>query len=206
MEATVKKVTEKKLTTQRMVIYAFMGALSFGLMMIHLPFKYLGFLELEFSDIPAIVCGFAYGPVAAVIIEVIKNVLKILINTTTGGVGELANLIVSIAYVVPCSILFRRLKQKNETVRNIIAGLAGTVSLIAMGVVINYYVTVPLYAKLFGGMEAVVGACAATIPAIQGVGTVVILGITPFNLVKGIIISIVSILVYKSVKGILAKF
>lgn len=198
--------TKKKLTTQRMVIYAFMGALSFGLMMIHLPFKYLGFLELEFSDIPAIVCGFAYGPVAAVIIEFIKNVLKVLINTTTGGVGELANFIVSIGYVVPCAILFRGLKKNNETVRNIIAGLIGTLSMAAVGIVINYFITVPLYAKLFGGMEAVVGVCSKTIPAIKGVGTVVILGITPFNLVKGIIISIVGILVYKSIKGILAKF
>ncbi len=205
METTMK-ATSRKLSTQRMVIYAFMGALSFGLMMIHLPFKYLGFLELEFSDIPAIVCGFAYGPAAAVIIEVIKNVLKVLINTTTGGVGELANMIVSIAYVVPCSMLYRRMKKHNDLARNIFAGMVGTLGMMLAGIVINYFVTVPLYAKLFGGMEAVVGACAGTIPAIQGIGTVVILGITPFNLVKGIIISIVGILVYKSVKGILAKF
>lgn len=198
MEESMK---ERKIDTRKLVMYGFMGALAYVLMLIHLPFKYLGFLELEFSDIPAIVVSFAYGPVGGVVVEVIKNAIKALTASTTGGVGELANLFVSIAYVVPSALIFRKWKGK-EMGRNVIAGLAGTGCMMAMGIVINYFVTVPLYAKLFGGMEAVIGACAATVPAINSVATVVVLGITPFNLVKGIIISIVGILVYQSTKQI----
>lgn len=190
--------------TRKLVIYGFMGALAYVLMLIHLPFKYLGFLEIEFSDIPAIVIGFAYGPVGGVIVEVIKNAIKAITASTTGGVGELSNLIVSIAYIVPSSIVFRRLKDKGM-LRNILAGLSGVIGISLMGIIINYYVTVPLYAKLFGGMDAVIGVCSATVPAIDSMAKVVILGITPFNIVKGVIISIVGILVYKSMRKLIIK-
>lgn len=191
----------QSIKTKKLVIYGFMGALSFVLMLFPLPFKYLGFLELDFSDIPAIVIGFIYGPVGAVIVELIKNVIKAITASSTGGVGEMANLAVSIGYVVPCSIVFRKLK-KNETVRNIIAALAGILCMCVVGILVNYFITVPLYAKLFGGMDAVIGVTAAQIPAIDSLAKVVILGITPFNVIKGIIISIVGIIVYKNTKFI----
>lgn len=71
--------------------------------------------------------------------------------------------------------------------------------MVLTGIVINYFITVPLYAALFGGEEAVIGACASVIPAIKNIGTVVILGITPFNIVKGILISVLGVLCYKGV-------
>jgi riboflavin transporter FmnP len=178
---------------------AFMGALSFGLMMLKLPVKYLGFLEVEFSDIPAVVCGFAYGPVAGILVELIKNVIKAITASSTGGVGEIANFVVSVGFVLPSSLIYRKIKNK-VVMRDILTGLTGTLGLCIMGIIINYYVTVPLYAKLLGGMDKIVGVCQSTIPIIDTMAKVIIIGITPFNIVKGIVISILSLIIYRSVR------
>lgn len=181
-------------TTKQLVTLAMLSALAYVLMLIHLPFKYLGFLELEFSDVPAVIASLVYGPVAGVVVELIKNVIKAITATTTGGVGELANFLISACYVIPIGILFQRLKGKAKVFGSFAAGIAGFV---AAGIVVNYFITVPLYANLFGGMDVVVGAAAATVPAIKDLATIVILGITPFNIVKGLILSFVGYLVYK---------
>lgn len=181
-------------TTKQMVTLAMLSALAYVLMLIHLPFKYLGFLELEFSDVPAIVASLVYGPLAGTIVELIKNAIKAITATTTGGVGELANFLTSACYVIPIGILFQRLKGKTKVFGSFAAGIAGFV---VSGILVNYFITVPLYAKLFGGIEVVVGAAAATVPAIKNLATIVILGITPFNIVKGLLMSIVGYMVYK---------
>lgn len=181
-------------TTKQLVTLAMLSALAYVLMLIHLPFKYLGFLELEFSDVPAVIASLVYGPVAGVVVELIKNVIKAITATTTGGVGELANFLISACYVIPIGILFQRLKGKAKVFGSFAAGIAGFV---VAGIVVNYFITVPLYANLFGGMDVVVGAAAATVPAIKDLATIVILGITPFNIVKGLILSFVGYLVYK---------
>ncbi|MFW5632726.1 MAG: ECF transporter S component [Acetivibrio ethanolgignens] len=181
-------------TTRQLVTLAMLSALAYVLMLIHLPFKYLGFLELEFSDVPAVIASLVYGPVAGVVVELIKNVIKAITATTTGGIGELANFLISACYVIPVGILFQRLKGKAKVFESFAAGIAGFVT---AGVVVNYFITVPLYANLFGGMDVVVGAAAATVPAIKDLATIVILGITPFNVVKGLLVSFVGYLVYK---------
>ena len=179
---------------------AFMGALSYVLMLIHLPFKYLGFLEMEFSDLPAIVCTFAFGPFVGAMIEVIKNLLKVITASTTGGVGELANMVISICYIVPCGLLWKKFtKNKNTGItKMILSCIVGCIGFVFAGIVVNYFVTVPLYCNLFGGEAAVIGACQGTIPIIDSLGKVVIIGITPFNIVKGIMMSTLGVLLYRS--------
>lgn len=189
-----KKVQSSLFTTKQLVTLAMLSALAYVLMLVHLPFKYLGFLELEFSDVPAVLAALLYGPAAGVAVELIKNVIKAVTATTTGGVGELANFLISACYVIPIGILFQRLKGKMKVFGSFAAGIAGFV---VAGIIVNYFITVPLYAKLFGGMDIVVGAAKATVPAIKNLATVVILGITPFNIIKGLVVSFVGYLVYK---------
>lgn len=190
-----KETVHKSLfTTKQMVTLAMLSALAYVLMLIHLPFKYLGFLELEFSDVPAVVASLVYGPVAGVVVELVKNAIKAVTATTTGGVGELANFMISACYVIPLGILFQRLKGRAKVAGSFMAGIAGFV---AAGIAVNYFITVPLYAKLFGGIDVVVGAAAATVPAVKDLATIVILGITPFNIVKGLIVSVVGYMIYK---------
>lgn len=189
------KTTRKRMfTTKQMVTLAMLSALAYVLMLLHLPFKYLGFLELEFSDVPAVVASLVYGPAAGVVVELIKNLIKAVTATTTGGVGEMANFLISACYVAPIGVLFKRLKGKGKVVGSFGGGMLG---FIIAGIVVNYFVTVPLYASLFGGMDVVIGAAAATVPAVKDLATIVILGITPFNVVKGLLAAIVSYMVYK---------
>ena len=178
---TSPKNSNRIFTTKQIVIIGMLSALSYILMLIHFPVKYMGFLEIEFSDIPAIVASLSFGPVT---------------TSTTGGSGEIANFIVGVGYVLPLGLIFHKTKTKYKT---LLSCTVGTICMVLTGIVINYFITVPLYAALFGGEEAVIGACASVIPAIKNIGTVVILGITPFNIVKGILISVLGVLCYKGV-------
>lgn len=193
---TSPKNSNRIFTTKQIVIIGMLSALSYILMLIHFPVKYMGFLEIEFSDIPAIVASLSFGPGTGILIEFIKNLIKAITASTTGGSGEIANFIVSVGYVLPLGLIFHKTKNKYK---GLLACTAGTICMVITGIVINYFITVPLYAALFGGEEAVIGACASVIPAIKSIGTVVILGITPFNIIKGILISILGILCYKGV-------
>lgn len=198
---------KSKNVTKKLVICAFMAALSYVLMMLQLPFKYLGFLEFEFSDIPAIVCGFAYGPVIGAVIEIIKNLLKVITATTTGGVGELANMVISLCYVVPAAFLwqFFQRREKAGMAKLILCCVVGILGFVAAGIIVNYFVTVPLYCRLFGGEEEVIKICHSSIPLIDSVGTVVVIGITPFNIVKGIVISVLGAGIYRSSRRLLSR-
>lgn len=187
-------------TVRQITVIGFFSALSYVLMLLHLPFKYLGFLELEFSDIPAIIATLAYGPVHGVLIELIKNLIKALTASSTGCVGELSNFVVSACYVIPLGLIYKKAKFKHKTIT---AFIAANVGFIISGILINYFVTVPLYATLFGGMDAIIGLTSQTVSAISSLRDVVILGITPFNFVKGVIISVVGLYCYKILKGVI---
>lgn len=190
--------TKRMFTTKEMVLIGLLSALAYVLMLVKFPYKHLGFLELELSDVPAIVAGIIYGPLAGVVVEFIKNLIKVVTASTTGGVGELANFVISIAYIIPVSLLFRK---TNIKFKAITAFTIGTISMMLAGCLVNYFVTLPLYAKLFGGMDVVVGAAAANVPMIHDMMSLIIVGITPFNLVKGIVISIAGYFTYKAVRN-----
>lgn len=189
------KATKNVISTKQIATIGICAAISFVLMFVKFPVAYLGFLELEVSDVPAIIMTLIYGPVAGVFVELIKNILH-LATTSTGMSGELSNFLVSLGYVLPLGLIFRYGKGK----RKLLAGLAaGTVGMVGMGVLVNYFITVPLYLTLFG-KEAVMGMVQATIPSIHNLAGVVILGITPFNIFKGLIISVLGYYLYKVLK------
>lgn len=192
-------VASKELfATKNLVLISLLSAVAYVLMLLHFPIKFIGFLELEFSDVPAIIGGILYGPAVGVIIELIKNLIKAITATTTGGVGELANFVIGSAFVLPASILFRRMKGKGRALLSF--GVA-TISMVVVGALINYFIMVPLYAKVFGGMDAVINLSSQMIPAIKDLGTIVLFGITPFNIVKGIFLGIVSYYIYKPLRS-----
>ena len=195
-QGNVKK--REVFSTKQLVAIAFLSAIAYVLMLLHLPFKFIGFLELEFSDVPAVIGGIIYGPAVGVIIELIKNIIKAFTATSTAWVGEFANFVISSAYVIPAVILIRKLKGKR---RYIISFTVATICMMIVGALANYFVMIPLYAKAFGGLDVIVGGAAAMVPAIKNLGTIVLFGITPFNLVKGIVIGLVSYYIYKPLKN-----
>ncbi|HWT75681.1 MAG TPA: ECF transporter S component [Mobilitalea sp.] len=199
-------------STKQMVMVSLFSALAYVLMLFHLPYKHLGFLEFEFSDIPAVIAALQFGPLSGVIVELIKNLIKALTASTTGMVGELANFLISCAFIIPVGLLnkLRNIKKRNVTgtdmanktkssnaIYMIGTFTIATLAMTLTGALLNYFIMVPLYAKLFGGMDSVTGLASQYVPAIKDLATLVIIGITPYNIVKGIMISVVGYYTYR---------
>lgn len=162
------------------------------------------FYKLDFSEVAVLIGGFAIGPLAAVIIEFVKILLNFVFNgTITGGVGEAANFIIGCAFVVPASIIYH----KNKSVKNAIIGLlVGIISLAVVGGIANYYVLLPVYAKVYGApIQYFIDIGTAINSSITDLKTFVFYAVVPFNLFKGITVSILTMLIYKRVSPIFKK-
>ncbi|MEG0513940.1 MAG: ECF transporter S component, partial [Clostridia bacterium] len=118
------RVRKKKLSTQSVVKVGLLSAVAFLLMFIEMPIPGLfpDFLKIDISDIPALIAGLALGPVAGICVEVVKNFLHTIVATTTGGVGELANIIVGSAFVVSTSFIYRRKMNMKSLVMGFVCG------------------------------------------------------------------------------------
>lgn len=160
------------------------------------------FLKFELSDIPAILGAFALGPAAGVGIEFVKNVIHFALGLNpTGGVGELANFIVGSALVIPAGIIYK----KNKSKKSAIIGLAiGIVSMVIIAAIFNYTVLLPFYGKIMP-IQAIIDMSAAVNPWIVDMKSLVIYGIIPFNIFKGLIVSILTLLIYKRISPILHR-
>jgi riboflavin transporter FmnP len=160
------------------------------------------FLKFELSDIPAILGAFALGPAAGVSIELVKNIIHFVLGLNpTGGVGELANFLIGSAMVIPAGLIYMKHKSKKSA---LIGMLAGIVCMVIVGAVFNYYVLLPFYGKVMP-IQAIIDMSAAANPLIVDMKTLVLYGVIPFNLIKGILISIVTLLIYKRISPILHK-
>ena len=122
-------------------------------------------------------------------------------GTNTAFVGEFANFVMGCAFVVPASVIYKRKKNRQHAM---IGLAAGTVIMSAAAVFINALVLLPAYAKAFGmPVDAFVQMGTAINPAINGIWTFVLLAVAPFNLIKGVLVSVITVLLYKHISPIL---
>lgn len=192
--------------TKVMVKISVLAVISFILMFFEFPLLFLAppFIKLDFSDLPALIGSFALGPMAGVIIQLLKNILNVLIEgTTTGGVGELANFVVGSAFAYTAGVFY----YKNKTFKNAIIGLiVGTITMTITITLANYYIIFPFYAKLMGQpIQAFVDMGAMVSNKIVDLKTLMLFSIVPFNLLKGTILTIITVLIYKKVSPILHR-
>ncbi len=192
---------KKKMSVSQMTKIAMLSVLAFILMQIELIVPiFPAFLKIDISDLPALIGAFAMGPLAGVAIEAVKNMLH-LFQTSTGGVGELANFVVGIAIVVPAAVIYKRNKSKKSA----IIGLAvGTIVMAIIGALANYFVMIPFYTN-FMPIDAIIGMGSAVNESIVSLETLVLYGITPFNIFKGIVLSLLTLLLYKRISPILHR-
>lgn len=196
----MENISKKKISTNSLVKIAVLSVLAYILMIVDFPLPlFPAFLKLDFSDIPALLGGFALGPLAGVLIELVKVILHFLTKATTGGVGSLANFIVGAAYVAPAALIYHRNKNRKNA---LIGMLIGTLSMTLIGVIVNLYITIPFYSA-FMPMDKIVAMGTKVNSRIVDLKTLVIYGITPFNILKGAIVSLITLLVYKKVSPIL---
>lgn len=176
---------QKKVSTRTIAVVGIMAAIAFVLQMLGMLLPRVGgFLDIEISDLPAMLTALAVGPLAGVAVELIKNLLHCTV-TTTGFVGEFANLVMNGIFVFVLGMLYRR----NKTKKNAVISLGISVLVLAAaGVAVNLLVMLPLYmpaAPLSVKLELVLKT------------------ILPFNLVRGSVLSVLIMLLYKHVSGLI---
>lgn len=192
-----------KSNVRTLVMIAMLGAISMILYLFDFPLWFApSFYKIDFSEVPVMIGSFALGPVAGAMIELVKCLLKLVIKgTDTAFVGDIANYVIGCALVVPAGIIYK----KNKSKKAAIIGMAvGTLFLVVVGCFVNAYVLLPTYGKAFGmPIDALVGMGSAVNPAITSVTTFVLLAVAPFNLLKGIIVSVITLVLYKYVSPVL---
>lgn len=172
--------------TRYLVRIGVLSALAFVIMLLEMPIGFADFLKLDFSDLIAMIGGITMGPLAALLIELVKNLLKAVIITRTGFVGEYANFVVGAAFVVPASFLYHRIKKDKGL---IIGLLVGILSLVVVACITNYFIFLPLWGMNYEGAHT---------DKINLIYTALL----PFNFVKGVVISVVTLIAHKGLKPI----
>ena len=195
----------KKTTLRHMTVAGLFGAIAFVLMFFSFGIPVISpFAEFDLSALPELIGGYVLGPLGAVYTIIIKLLLKLLFQGTSSMfTGEIQNLILSLSYVLP-SILYYR---KHRTKKGAVMGLAiGSILSIVMAVVTNLYLIFPAYIKLYGmNWDGIIEICTAANPMITNIPTFVAFSVIPFNVISRVVSSIIAVLVYKKISIPLKK-
>ncbi len=162
------------------------------------------FYQLDFSDVIAFIGSFALGPIAGVLIELLKNLLKVLIfGTSTAYVGDFANFVTGCALILPAAWIYKTQKTRKSA---IIGMLCGTLSFATIGALMNYFVLVPAFSEIYNmPMETIIGMGTKINSKITDLRMLILLAVVPFNLFKGIADGLITFILYKRLAILLKK-
>ncbi|WBW98512.1 ECF transporter S component [Oceanirhabdus sp. W0125-5] len=195
----------RKMSLSVLMKVSILAAMAALLQYIEIPLTmfFPDFLKIDISDVPALIGGFAFGPIAGILVVLVKNIVHGLTAGHTLWVGEFANFIVGASLVGVASLIYKR----NRTMKGAIIGLVtGTLFMAFVGGLTNYYILLPLYSKVMGwDMDAFVQVGSAVNPLIKNFWGYILLAIVPFNILKGIVASFVTVLVYKPIAVFLRR-
>lgn len=205
--AVVSKLVERYLpekrsvtTARRVSIIGICAAIAAVLHMLDFPLLFLapGFYKLDFSELPVLLCGFYLGPSATVICEGIKILLKLMLkSTSTAFVGDLANFVVGCSFVLPATIWYHAHKSKHSAVIGLVLG---TLSMSIFGSAFNAIYLLPKFSELYGlPLDTIIAMGTEINGNIHSITTFVMLCVAPLNVVKGTVVSILTMLLYKRV-------
>lgn len=191
--------TKKSSNVRKLVGTAMLAAVAAVLMFFEFSVPFIpAFIKMDFSELPALIASFVYGPVSGVAVCLIKNLLH-LFFTQTGGIGELSNFILGAIFVLPAGIIYKHKKTKKVAVAS---AFLGAVLMAAISVLTNYYIVYPIY---FGMMplEAILEAYRAINPAVQNLWQALIWFNMPFTFIKAAVNIGITVLIYKPLGSIL---
>ena len=192
-------------STHYLTYTAIFASLAGVLMFLEIPLFFApSFYKIDLSEIPILICTFYLGPVAGVAAELVKIMVKLLLKgTSTAFVGDFANFVVGCSFVLPASIIYHARPGKRSA---LVGMVAGTLVMTVFGSAFNAIYLLPKFAALYGmPMEAIIGMGTKINPRITSVGTLVLFAVVPFNLLKGVIDSALTFLLYKRISPILHK-
>ncbi len=186
--------------TRKLVLTGIFSAIAFVLMLLEFPLAFVipDFIKFDFSELPALICGFSAGPLWGIAVCLIKNLLH-LTATTTGGVGELANFIIGASFVGISCLIYSTKRKKSFALLGMIIG---AVVAACISFPINKFVTYPFYMN-FMSEEAILGAYRVFIPTIKTLDGALLIFNLPFTLFKFIINSAITFAVYKRISPVI---
>ena len=196
--ATVIK-TEKRVNVRYLTVTAMLSAVAYILMFLDFSVPFMpAFIKMDLSELPALIGSFAMGPLCGVVVCLIKNVLHLFI-TTTGGVGELSNFILGVAFVLPAGLIYKHKKNRKSA---LIGSLVGAAFMGIFSIVSNYFLVYPVYYN-FMPEEVILAAYQAILPSVKNILQCLICFNMPFTIVKGMFSVVITFLTYKHISPIL---
>lgn len=194
----------KKVNVKRVAISGILGALGFVLMLLEFPLPFIipAFIKFDFSELPAIIAAFAYGPLHGIFVCAIKNLLHLFV-TTSAGVGELSNFVLGVIFVGVAGLVYKKMHSRKGA---LIGALIGAFIMAVISVFSNYYIVYPAFVVIYGmPMDAILGMYKALLPAADNLLKALVIFNLPFNLIKGIFDAAICFIIYKKISPLLKK-
>lgn len=198
---------KRKLKTRELTEIAILGAVSAILLIFNFRVLFMAptFYKIDFAETAGLIGAFALGPLPALYIQIVKIVINILIEggSETMFIGELSNFIMSLAFVIPAAIIYKKERTKKGAIKALIVG---SLSLTLISGPVNYFLIIPAYVKFMNfPLEAIIGLGAKIYPIITNKFLLVLLCTIPFNALKALLNSILTFLLYKRISPLLVK-
>ena len=194
-------MTKEQKRTRYLVISAMLSAVSIVLMQFDFSVPFMpSFIKMDLSDLPALIGAYSMGPLYGMIIALVKNLLHLL-RTSTGGIGELSNFLLSALFVLPAGLIYQKKKTRK---RAIMGAVLGAVSMAVFSVITNYFIVYPVYTA-FMPMETIIAMYQAILPGIKDgdlLSCLVIFNM-PFTFVKAMLSVVITLLIYKPLSPII---
>ena len=198
-------ISEPIFNTRKLAMIGMFSAIAMILHVLDFPIFFApGFYKLDFSELPILVGSFAFGPVAGVMMEFVKILLKLCVKgTSTAFIGDLANFVVGCSLILPASAVYSFKKTKKNAV---IACIAGTLVMTIFGTAFNAVYLLPAFSKFYGmPMDAILAMGTEVNPLAKegSIVSFVVACVAPMNLIKGTLVSVVTLLIYKPLSPII---
>jgi riboflavin transporter FmnP len=184
------------LSAGNMTRIAILAAAASILFLLEIPI--VAFYKLDLSNIPVMLGAFSMGTVPGLIILGLKSLIGLL-HSSSAGVGELADFFMGAALLIPANLIYHRKKSRKTA----LMGMAvGTLCTAVVGVLVNKYIMLPFYMGAFHmDMDGILKY--ANVAGIDSEWKLLLLITAPFNLLKGVVLSVVTALIYKPLSPIL---
>ena len=188
---------------RKLTVTAMLSAVAFVLMFLDFPIPMImpSFVKMDFSDLPELLGAFALGPTYGVLVCLLKNLIHLLVDSSTNGVGELCNFLFGAVFAWVAGFVYQRNKSRRTAV---LGAVLGSVAMAIVSVPLNYYLTYPAYVVIYGmPLDVIIGMYQAILPSADGLLECLVIFNMPWTLAKGLLDAVLCMLIYKPLSPIL---